>query len=42
VWERMRASGEAPSPDLYLSSRIPAWRPVTIKLWIRSRMEQHP
>jgi hypothetical protein len=41
VWERMRASGVAPPPDLHISSRIPAWRPITIKRWLKAKLEQH-
>jgi predicted DNA-binding transcriptional regulator AlpA len=33
--DRMRSSGRLPKPDLVLS-RMPRWRPQTIRQWIES------
>jgi predicted DNA-binding transcriptional regulator AlpA len=33
--DRMRATGKLPKPDLFLS-RMPRWKPETIRAWIEA------
>lgn len=32
--ERMRSAGKLPRPDLTVGSRMPRWKPETVRAWI--------